>query len=281
VPNSRHSARIATHPAERDVHVDPAARTSAYTPRHAAKARTAPEVTAPPAESMPPVVPAPQPGSALSPDRDLALNPPAAAARCEAAALRDATPTQTFLSRTFGPKGSDGNSRVGADAELEIAEMLQVLDGRWRVLHAVPLGDRGNDIDHLVVGPAGVFTVDIKHHPEAKVWVAGETFKVNGRNQRYVRNCRQAAARAAKLLSAKAQFDVDVRGVIAVVGTAHGLMVKEQPADGTVSVVTAAMLVKHLESLPNVLGAPSRERIYEVARHLSTWQPKTVSWTEF
>ncbi len=32
-------------------------------------------------------------------------------------------------------------------------EMLQVLDGRWRVLHAVPVGDRGNELDHLVVGP--------------------------------------------------------------------------------------------------------------------------------
>jgi hypothetical protein len=217
----------------------------------------------------------------MSPDRDLALNPPGAAARCEAAALRDAAPVQTLLSRAFGAKGEERNSRVGADAELEIAGMLQVLDGRWRVLHAVPLGDRGNDIDHVVVGPAGVFTINIKHHPDAKVWVSGDTFKVNGRNQRYVRNSRQETARAAKLLSAKAQFDVDVRGIIAVVGAAHGLMVKEQPADGLVTVVTAAMLVKHLESLPNVLGAPSRERIYEVARHQATWQPKSVGWTEF
>lgn len=260
------------------MHVDPAARRSAYTPRHAANGRTARAVPAAPAESM---IPPPAPPSGAASDRDLALNRPGAAARSESAEQRDSAPTPTLLARAFGPKGAERNSRVGADAELEIAEMLQVLDGRWRVLHAVPSGDRGSDIDHLVVGPAGVFTIDIKHHPEAKVWVAGDTFKVNGRNQRYVRNSRQVAARAAKLLSARAQFDVDVRGIITVVGTAHGLMVKEQPADGLVSVVTAAMLVKHLESLPNVLGAPSRDRIYEVARHLATWQPKTVSWTDF
>ncbi len=58
-------------------------------------------------------------------------------------------------------------------------------------------------------------------------------------------------------------------------------MVKEQPPDGLVTVVTAPLLVKHLQALANVLGTPSRDRIYNVARHLATWQPKTVGWTDF
>jgi len=40
---------------------------------------------------------------------------------------------------------------------------------RWRVLHSVPLRDaRGavrGDIDHVLIGPPGVVTINTKHHP--------------------------------------------------------------------------------------------------------------------
>jgi hypothetical protein len=32
------------------------------------------------------------------------------------------------------------------------------------VLHAVPVGDRGSDIDHVVIGHGGVYTVNTKTH---------------------------------------------------------------------------------------------------------------------
>ena len=68
---------------------------------------------------------------------------------------------------------------------------------------------------------------------------------------------------------------------VAVMGAARGFTVKEQPADGQVGVTTRRELVEHLRALPEVLGMPSIERIYLVARHLSTWQPKTVGWADF
>ncbi len=49
-------------------------------------------------------------------------------------------------------------------------------DPRWRVLHAIPVGERGSDIDHLAIGPAGVFTINAKYHAGAKIWVGGDTF---------------------------------------------------------------------------------------------------------
>lgn len=41
-------------------------------------------------------------------------------------------------------------------------------------------GERGSDIDHVLIGPAGVFTVNVKHHPNSSIWVGGDTFMVNG-----------------------------------------------------------------------------------------------------
>jgi hypothetical protein len=52
----------------------------------------------------------------------------------------------------------------GASGEEQVGALLDSFcDGEWRVIHDVTLG-HGN-VDHLVIGPAGVFTVETKSHP--------------------------------------------------------------------------------------------------------------------
>ncbi|MGH8963527.1 MAG: nuclease-related domain-containing protein [Jatrophihabitantaceae bacterium] len=152
-------------------------------------------------------------------------------------------------------------------ARVEIARRLATLGAPWRVLHAVPIGDRA--VDHLVIGPAGVFTIDTKHHPGAKIVVRGDSVTVDGADQPYVATSRDQARQAAELLSARALFDVDVRALVAVFGAPGGFTVKAQAYDGVVNVLTRKEIVPHLWSSPEVLGAPSIERIYEVARELA------------
>ncbi|MGH8861186.1 MAG: nuclease-related domain-containing protein [Jatrophihabitantaceae bacterium] len=214
----------------------------------------------------------------LLPDRDLARNQPGSAARRQAVTLRDAAPVRTFVARIVGAKTDERNWRIGADAEVEVARRLSRLGPQWRVLHAIPVGEQGSDIDHLVIGPAGVFTINAKHHPDASIWVHHDTVKVNGHHHPYVRNSRHEARRAAKLLTAHAGFDVEVRALIAIMGARGGFTVRRQPSDGTVTVVTRKTIEEHLQALPHTLGLPSIERIYDVARHLATWQPNTVAW---
>lgn len=220
-------------------------------------------------------------GAALMPDRDLALNRPGQAAREQALELRAAAPIRTIVARLVGAKTDERAWRIGADGEEEVARQLARLGPQWRVLHAVPIGDRNSGIDHVVMGPAGVFTINTKNHPQANVWVRGDTFKVNGNSQHYIRNSRHEAQRAARLLSAAAGFDVEVRGVVAVMGAHRGFTVKEQPRDGAVHVVTRRAVANDLGRLEPVLGEPSIDRIYDVARHLSTWQPTRVRRDEF
>jgi hypothetical protein len=214
----------------------------------------------------------------LLPDRDLAKNPPGSAARSQAVTLRDAAPVRTFVARIVGAKTDERNWRIGADAEVEVARRLSRLGPQWRILHAIPVGEQGSDIDHLVIGPAGVFTINTKHHPDANIWVNHDTVKVNGHHHPYVRNGRHEARRAASLLTAQARFDVEVRALIAIMGARGGFTVKQQPSDGTVTVLTRKTIEQHLQALPHTLGLPSIERIYDVARHLATWHPNTVAW---
>jgi hypothetical protein len=52
----------------------------------------------------------------------------------------------------------------GAQGEEHVGGLLDRLaDGEWTVIHDATLG-RGN-IDHILIGPAGVFTVETKSHP--------------------------------------------------------------------------------------------------------------------
>ena len=51
----------------------------------------------------------------------------------------------------------------GAAGEEKVGSLLELLGGGWRVIHDVSLG-RGN-VDHIVIGPPGVFTVETKSHP--------------------------------------------------------------------------------------------------------------------
>ncbi|WP_366889345.1 nuclease-related domain-containing protein [Pseudonocardia sp.] len=73
--------------------------------------------------------------------------------------------------------GADRSWRVGADGEFAVAELLVELNPvslipwprrkppAWRVLHSVPVGDGRTDIDHVLIGPPGVVTINTEHPP--------------------------------------------------------------------------------------------------------------------
>jgi hypothetical protein len=204
---------------------------------------------------------------------DLALNRPGQAAREQAVALRQAAPVRTDLARVLGVHTEERAWRIGADGEQAVAAQLARLGAEWLVLHAIPVGNRGSDIDHLVIGPGGVFTINAKHHPDASIWVGGNTFMVNGQRQPYVRNSRHEAQRASRILTAASGFPVAVTGVIAVMGAQKGFTVREQPPGGDVNVVTRRDLVRWLRRRPSGALKPDQSKaLYEAARRSTTWQ---------
>lgn len=143
------------------------------------------------------------------------------------------------------------------------------LDSRWRTLRAVPVGDGGADIDQLVIGPAGVFTLNTKPHPGAKIWVGGEAVMINGRQVPYVRDSRHEAARAARLLTEACRFGVEVTGVIVPVG-ADDIVIRELPPD--VQIVNRRRVANFLTRLPKTLDPATVDLVYAAARRSSTWQ---------
>jgi hypothetical protein len=212
------------------------------------------------------------PPSAARPWVDLATNLPGAEAREQAQTLRAAAPVKTTLARVLGVHTDERGWRIGADGEELVAAQLAKAakkDPRWRFLHAIPVGERGSDIDHLVIGPGGVFTTNAKHHPKAKIWVGGNTFLVNGNRQPYIRNSRHEAERAAKLLTAVCGFPVHVEGLIVTVNAAD--VVVKSPSDG-VNVTWRNNLARWLLRHGDIHDADTIDAIYDAARRSTTWQ---------
>ncbi|MFF0409803.1 nuclease-related domain-containing protein [Kitasatospora sp. NPDC004745] len=156
-------------------------------------------------------------------------------------------------------RGLEGEQIVGARLEpLKVAG--------WRVLHGVPLPS-GSDIDHVVIGPPGVFTVNSKHHPGATVWVGDKVVKVNRNGFPYLENSEFEASRTARLLTEWCGFEVPVHPVIAVVG-AQKITLGAAPA---VTVIDGEQIADVLPTRPAALSPSRVDRVFTIARHRHVW----------
>jgi hypothetical protein len=207
----------------------------------------------------------------VQPWTDLALNKPGQGIRTLAKTHRNAAPVRTTVARLFNLHTDERAYRVGADGEEATGRQLAHLPPGWHALHSVPVGSHGSDIDHVVIGPGGVFTINTKNHPNSSVWVAGDTFLVNGVRQSYIRNSRFEARRTERLLSDRTGTAVPTTGIIAVVGADKGFKVKEQPRGGAVHVVARRLLNRWLTDHPTRLEAGEIESLYAHARRSTTW----------
>jgi hypothetical protein len=181
----------------------------------------------------------------------------------KARGLREEQPVVSRLLRLAGVHTDEAAWRQGAAGERATAFWLDRLQKRgWHVFHDVPIGARGANVDHIVIGPGGVFSINAKYS-KGKVWVAGGTFMVNGRRRDYVRSSEREAERVASKLSTVVGRPVVVHPIIAVY--ADDITVKEQPRSVRITTVRgAAHWIKQqrptlaMEEVTQLAGAASR-----------------------
>ncbi|MEU8828130.1 nuclease-related domain-containing protein [Streptomyces sp. NPDC048636] len=174
----------------------------------------APYLTGPvptPAQGVAPGEPA-----AIRPRHDLAANRPGDAVRKK---LDEVAPgwVERLVAVLLGRRSPAYGWRKGLVGERRVGAELERLTSRgWRVLHSIPLA-RNVDIDHLLIGPGGVFCVNTKYHRGARVWVGDDSVRIGGQSYPYVRKSRAEARRASTALSRACGFTVEVRPVLAFV----------------------------------------------------------------
>ncbi len=163
---------------------------------------------------------------------------------------------------------------AGEERTADRLDRLAVVDPRWRFLHAIRRGGRVPDVDHLAIGPGGVFVITSRYHPRATVWVRGNVLVVDGESLPHVRAARHVAHQAAAALSAAACDDVSVAALVALVD-ARELTVASAPPD--VSVLHQRALVRWLLRQPETLDGATVDRLDEIARRPSIWG-RAQSW---
>ncbi|MFD1712967.1 nuclease-related domain-containing protein [Amnibacterium flavum] len=155
----------------------------------------------------------------------------------------------------------------GARGELEVARLLEGLGEGWTVLHSVPVGKANTDVDHVLIGPAGVFTINTKA-VRGHVWVGRSRILVNGRREDFIAKSEREARRVHRLLTAATGSSVFVRPVLVFVEP-HRLTVRERPA--SVATLPARALIRWLHGQEEVYPASRVAELVEAADRPSTW----------
>ncbi|MYQ46082.1 NERD domain-containing protein [Streptomyces sp. SID4985] len=156
----------------------------------------------------------------------------------------------------------------GLKGEQLTARRLKRLRGHgWLTLHAVQWAT-GTDIDHLAIGPAGVFSINSKRHPGKTVWYGDRAVTVNRVPTRHIAASQSEARKVARVLAVHCGFEVPVRPVISVV---HAAKLTVKSANPPVLVLEVDHLDRVLSGLTPTLSIDQVSRIYEVARRARTW----------
>jgi len=153
---------------------------------------------------------------------------------------------------------STGGATGGGPVARQL-DQLKAHDTRWVYLSGVPGGKKGCEIGHLVIGPGGVFTINARHHQDAKGWIGGD-IRIGG----------YEAQRAARLLTSATRISIRVRGLLVPVAAARNAP-KHQPSG--VEIVNHEALVAFLRSQPPYLDGRTIARVLGYARLSSTWRP--------
>lgn len=188
-------------------------------------------------------------------------------ARAKAAELRAAAPLRTALDRLAGRKTDERAWRKGALGERFNGWLLDRLPEGWHALHDIPVGTNGANIDHLVIGPAGVFTVNTKNL-SGRIWLAARTLRVNGRMTDYLPSATSEARRAARLLEKALGRPITVKPVLSII--ADDWTIRDQPSD--VHVAAPRGVKKWLLDLPAALTARDVNEIAGAAAKPETWR---------
>ncbi len=183
------------------------------------------------------------------------------------------TGPRSMLARLIGASPLTPDARPwysGALGEITVGKVLATLGAEWVVLHSVPVGEGDADIDHVVIGPAGVVTMNTKHHPGHRVWVADRIFMVAGHKLPYIPKAASEADRAAKSLKLSDSGEASSVRAVVVVVDAKQLTVKRKTSK--VAVLQHQQLVRWLKRLPATLSQEEVGRLAAKADLPSTWR---------
>ncbi|MGI5482998.1 nuclease-related domain-containing protein [Streptomyces lavendofoliae] len=184
-------------------------------------------------------------------------------------ATRGPSKAQRLLAKLLRQPSEWDSWYTGLEGERKVGRELERLTPHgWRVLHGIEKGN-GGDIDHLLIGPGGVFTINTKTHRGASVWVGDTMTKVNGGEPKpYAAASKTEADYVRRVLGRHCEFPVPVEPVLVFVGVAS--LHRAATSQHTVRLYQERE-VAALGPLTGRLTPEQVESVYAVARHRRVW----------
>jgi hypothetical protein len=105
--------------------------------------------------------------------------------------------------------------------EQRIGDELADLPAGWFLLspsRITVLDGTIDGVEHVVIGPGGVFLLRVEHRLAANVWVSEQAMTINGRTTNHLSEARFEARRAGRRLTKLCGFDVTVQSVLVLIG---------------------------------------------------------------
>jgi hypothetical protein len=159
---------------------------------------------------------------------------------------------------------------LGTLGEIEVGRLLTKLGPEWLVLHSVPFGTAETDIDHVVIGPRGIFTLNTKHHRGGSVWVVDSHMRVDNFANSYLKASLGEGKRVAERLWKKTGHSIKVTPVLVMVG-ASSINDKRERTKRRPAVVGAHQLLDWLRTHPITVTESEADLAKLVAEEPDTW----------
>ncbi|MBO0610890.1 nuclease-related domain-containing protein [Myceligenerans salitolerans] len=169
----------------------------------------------------------------------------------------------------------------GIRGERAVARELRAFLGRhprWRVLHSIVTSAAGTDLDHLVIGPPGVYTINTKHWSGRRITGRRETVRTSRTDGsarhgevRTLRSARHESDKVSVALSTAVGLTVSARPVVTFVDPAE--VRDELSADGVrlLALDTFQSWFDAQDASPGNFTGDEVAALYQAARHPATW----------
>jgi hypothetical protein len=182
---------------------------------------------------------------------------------------------RTAVERILGIRALSPAARRAFDTALgdaAVGPLLDQLGQRWDVLHDVPVGE-GRTIDHVAIGPGGVFAIRAVHCAGADVVVEGDALTIGGVARDDLVDLAESAAIAERrlgLAGSEAIPAVSVTVVPLFVAVDPGRIVTRVPPE-VVGVIELLQLRRTLAHARPRLSGDTVASISDLADRPMTW----------
>ncbi|TFD65683.1 nuclease-related domain-containing protein [Cryobacterium ruanii] len=180
-------------------------------------------------------------------------------------------PPRSRLARTLGASPLDVNELSwlrAAQAEMIVGDILGRLPEGYSVYHSLPIRNTAFWVDHLVVGPGGIFSINSKTHWDRDLTGSMRSIPIGEHAMPYLRDAQFESAQITALLAAVMPGTTVVQPVIVLVNP-HKILLARKP--DAVTVIDSPRLRRWLVGRTQVFSAEQQAALTALIDDPTTW----------